>query len=115
MTTLKRERLVYTYAPQGRPHGLLIASEAGDNGIVVEHAIVLPGAPQRTLRGMLRAGWDAALTYGYRAVMVWVPVDDPRAGTLAGLLMHYGFVPYAEQPDGAWWHRGTEGTVSHGR
>ena len=102
---IQRNRTVFTYPAEGPAQGLLIGSEIGEHGVVVENAIVFPGAPRQTLTAMIRAGLVEAMQAGYRVVTVCVPDLDPRGGAVAGLLARGGFSPYTETKDGTWWHR----------
>ena len=102
---LTHDHTVFTYEPDGQARGLLIGSEIGEYGVVVEYLVVFPEAPPQTLPNMIRAGYAEAKAYGYRQAIVHVPEADPRGGALARLLTRHGFAMYADTSDGTWWNR----------
>lgn len=85
-------RLVYTYQPDGWPHGVLTGyvNEAG--GFVLEHVVAFR---PRTVLPLVRAGLAYAWERGWAFVIFHVPGRHPQRSGLCAVGRRLGFVEYA--------------------
>lgn len=96
MSWVAEHRTVFTYAPDGVNLGVVTGYDQGTR-FIVEHVIVLPGAPRATLGRMMRAALHEAWQH-YAAVSFFLPPESPWRPFAARL----GFVAYAEDL-GTWY------------
>lgn len=106
MSFLHTQRLIWTYAPEGRNLGVVTGYEH-DGLFVVEHLIALPGTG--CLLRLIPAGLEEAWVRGYRGVVFCLPNRGQGRpySTLAKLVRRYGCEPYTPETDRAltWWVR----------
>ena len=94
------DRQVWTYEPDGWPLGVL-TGYARDDGVVLEHMIVFPGAPPSTLVSMLAEGAETAWAHGYAFVIFGLPHAMPRRDQLVSLARSVGADVYAQDEQAA--------------
>jgi hypothetical protein len=96
-STVDVDRIVFSYAEDGWPQGLLIGYEY-DAGFFLEHVVVIgrnPFALMRTVSaGIAQADRD------YRYIAVPIHKDHPLASQLEKLALRYRFTKY--HTDGAY-------------
>jgi len=94
------ERMVFTYQPNGGwPAGVCTGYLNAAGGFVLEHVIVFPGAPPKTLEEMLTFSLREAWNREYPYVLIEIPASHPRHKALTAMARHFGF---AEQVTGKW-------------
>lgn len=90
MTHVVDNRIVLTYEPDGWPAGV-ITGYAQRETFCVEHVIVFPWAPGKTMMAMLRVGLEEARRRGYTRVMFILPDAFPLTPKLRRVGERLGF------------------------
>lgn len=97
-----KDRVVYTYAPDGRNRAVVTGYSVGAM-FVVEHVVVFAGEPRTTLIRFARTALAKAWDQGYESVVFCLPTGRHRSSALGALGERLGFMHYSRHEDLSWW------------